>query len=98
MIIKAYDGLPRTYAPDVGEVVLARRTKVEAFLRAVVLMVKRRRDGAVRIKVQWLDSDPEAGAWVHSPIVAGTVGWVVETMDPTEPRMVQQITRGQVED
>jgi len=90
MIIRAYDNLPITYAPDIGEVVGARRTRVEPFLRAVVLMVKRRRDGALRIKVQWLESDDGAGWDPPSPIVAGSVGWVVHPTDPTEPPMIRQ--------
>lgn len=73
---------------------MARRSRAEPFLRAVVIYVKRRRDGALRIKVQWLESKPDAGAWVDSPIAAGDQSIVIETMDPTEPRMIQQIDRG----
>lgn len=77
MIIRAYAGLPRTYAPDVGEVVMARRTPVDQFTRAVVLAARRNKEGGVRVKVQWLADNPDAGASGPKPIVAGTIGWVV---------------------
>lgn len=98
MIIRQYGDLPTTYAPDIGEVVLARRMRAEPFLRAVVLYVKRRRDGALRIKVQWLESNPDAGYAPASPIKAGDQGIIIETLDPTEPRMIQQIDRGAAND
>lgn len=93
MIIRQYGDYPITYVPDIGEVLYARRTKIEPFLKAIVLLARRRRDGAIRIKVQWLESNPDAGAWVESPIVAGTVGWVVSGL-PGAPRMIMQIDRG----
>lgn len=95
MIIKSYGDLPTTYAPDIGEVVLARRSRLDPYLRAVVLHVKRRRDRSLRIKLQWLESDPNAGWRVESPIVAGTTGVVIEPIDPTEPRHIMQVDRGQ---
>jgi hypothetical protein len=95
VIIRAYGDLPLTYAPDIGEVVEARRTRVEPFTRAVVLFVKRRRDGALRVKLQWLDDLPDAGAWVESPIKAGEAGWVVAHQDPTEPPLIRQVSRGE---
>jgi hypothetical protein len=94
MIIRQYGDLPTTYAPDIGEVVLARRVPAEPFLRAVVIHVKRRRDGALRIKVQWLDSLEDAGVWKESPIVAGGIGWVVQATTPDVPRLIKQIPRG----
>lgn len=98
MIIKQYAGLPITYAPDIGEVLLARRTPADKFVRAVALDVKRRRDGAVRVKVQWLEDDSNAGLEDYNqpkvPITAGTVGWVVMSMDPTDPRLIMQIDQG----
>lgn len=98
MIIRAYGDLPATYAPDIGEVILARRTPADRWLRAVVLTAKRNRAGDVRLKIQWLEDDPHAGAPKPGkpkvPIVAGSPGWVIDKRDPTEPRLIQQIDRG----
>jgi C-terminal processing protease CtpA/Prc len=93
MIIRAYDGLPRTYAPDIGEVVEARRTVAEGFVRAVVLDVRRTRGGGLRVKVQWLGNDPLAGVTVRAPIEAGTVGWVVTKPDMSGSPLIMQIDR-----
>jgi len=95
-IIRAYAGLPTTYAPDVGEVVHARRTPADRWTRAVVLDYRRRRDGALRIKVQWIEANPDAGApdkRPRMPIKAGDTGWVVARQDPTEPPLVRQLDR-----
>lgn len=103
MIIKQYAGLPTTYAPDIGEVLLARRTPADKFVRAVVLDARRNRQGNVRVRVQWLEDDLDAGApevWNGKPrhpvgpIKAGTVGWVVMSMDPLDPRLIMQIDQG----
>lgn len=94
MIIRAYAGLPTTYAPDVGEIVEARRSASERFTRAVVLDVKRRPDGRVRVKVQWLGDDPTAGVTGNFPIKANTVGWVIFKRGPGEPPMIRQIDKG----
>ena len=96
MIFKAYGGLPITYAPDVGEVVMARRTPADNWVRAVVLNARRNREGNVKIKVQWMESDPGAGMRVGSeprkPIVAGTPGFLV--IDPGEPPLIKHIDKG----
>lgn len=95
MIIKPYADLPRTYAPDVGEVVMARRTPADRFVRAVVLAVRRNRAGNLRIRMQWIESDPNAGApekrkdRVRKPIEAGTVGWVTQVQGG--PPLIVQI-------
>lgn len=97
MIIRAYGGIPITYAPDVGEVVLARRTPADKMVRAVVLDARRNRAGKLRVKLQWLDSDPDAGAphnGPRKPIVAGTLGWVVADMAPGMPPLIRQIDGG----
>jgi hypothetical protein len=94
VIIRPYAGLPRTYAPDIGEVVEARRTLSEEFIRAVVLDVKRNREGGLRVRVQWLSSNPQSGVTGSFPIEAGTVGWIVTKSDPAEPPMIKQIDRG----
>jgi hypothetical protein len=61
---------------------------------AVVLLAKRRRDGAVRIKVQWLESNEKAGVYGSHPIVAGQVGWVIHEQKPGAPQLIKQIDRG----
>lgn len=98
MIIKQYGDLPITYAPDIGEVVLARRTPADRFVRAAVLYVRRRPDGKLRIKVQWLEDDDAAG-YEHSnyhraPIKANTVGVVIASTSPGDPQLIRQIDRG----
>lgn len=97
-IIRAYAGLPTTYAPDVGEVVQARRSASDQWTRAVVLDYRRRRDGSLRVKVQWIEDDQGAGipdriGGARQPVVAGTVGWIVARQDPTEPPLVRQLDR-----
>lgn len=98
MIIKKYGDLPTAYAPDVGEVIYARRTPVDKWVKAVVLMAHRNRAGNLRIKVQWLGDDPDAGAPTrYRPRVeirAGEHAWVVVDKDPTAPRLVYQYDQG----
>lgn len=98
MIIKQYAGLPITYAPDIGEVLLARRTGVDKFVRAVVLDARRNRAGNVRVKVQWLDDDPDAGAPMpyreRVPVKAGDKGVIIVSTDPLDPRLIMQIDQG----
>lgn len=94
MIIRQYGHLPTTYAPDIGEVVQARRTPGDPLLRAVVLDVKRRRDGALRVKLQWLESNPNAGVLAPSPISEGDRGWVVDHRTPGDPPLIQQVDQG----
>lgn len=81
MIIKPYNGLPRMYAPDVGEVVEARRAPVNSFVKAVVLDARRNPAGNLRVKVQWLEDDPAAGVpdrgRRRKPIVAGETGTLI---------------------
>lgn len=95
MIIKPYGGLPRMYAPDVGEVVLARRSASDKFVRAVVLGAHRNRAGHLRVKLHWLESDPNAGRTDYrrlKPLVAGTTHAVV--LVPDMPPLIRQINRG----
>lgn len=98
MIIRQYAGLPTTYAPDVGEVVLARRTPADKFVRSVVLDVRRRPDGKLRVKVQWLADDDQAGyetdRYPKAPIKSGTQGVVIMSTDPLDPRLIMQIDQG----
>ena len=99
MIIKPYSGLPRTYAPDVGEIVEARRTGGDKFVEAVVMSVRRNRDGHLRIRIQWLGDDPNAGVRdrlqaVKSPVVALTYGWLVHNPGSDAPPLIRQISRG----
>lgn len=79
MIIRKYKDIPATYAPDVGEIVHARRSGVdERWVRAVVIYVQRTYAGALKVKVLWLEDDPRAGM-LGKPIVRNTFGWVVTT-------------------
>lgn len=91
MIIKPYGDLPRMYAPDVGEVIEARRTPADKYVRAVVLSARRNREGHVRVKLQWMEDDPDAGSRNRAPIEAGTLGWVI--VDDGPP-LIRQINRG----
>jgi hypothetical protein len=96
MIIRKYGDMPVTYAPDVGEVVMARRSPVAKFVKAVVLKAQRRGDGQLRVKVQWLGSDPAPATTeaTVNPIVEGTTGIVIHPLDGRPP-MIKQIARGQ---
>lgn len=83
------------YAPDVGEVVEARRAPVTGFVKAVVLDARRNKAGNLRVKVQWLESDPTAGVpgrRQRKPISAGETGTIV-LVDGALP-LIRQITRG----
>lgn len=95
MIIKKYGDIPATYAPDVGEVVLARRSGGDnQWVRAAVLNVRRIRSGALQVKVQWLEDEPTAGA-AGTPIVRNTIGWVTTT-GPAP--LIQQISKDEPTD
>lgn len=95
MIIKAYGGLPTMYAPDIGEVILARRSASDKFTSAVVIGAHRNRDANLQIKVQWLESDPLAVCGdprYTRPVEANANDSIVivEGMPP----LVQQIDEG----
>ena len=94
MIIRGYGKLPPTYAPDIGEVVLAHRSHAAKWLRAVVLFVRRRKDGALRVKVHWLEGDPAPASSEpeRSPIAAGDVGWVIH--HPPHAAMIKRLPAG----
>ncbi len=85
MIIQKYRDIPATYAPDIGEVVLARLSPSESWRHGVVLKVLRRAHGKLKVKIQWWDpATRELGDVVgilHEPD-----GW---------PPMIKQITKGQ---
>lgn len=89
MIIKKYGEFPRTYAPDGGEVLEARLSVSDPWVRAVVTDVRRARDGALRIKFVWLAT--QAGCTA----VQGAVGRVY--WHPVEgPPLIRQIDGGRV--
>lgn len=94
MIIKKYGDIPATYAPDVGEVVMARKSPAGEFVRAAVLGVRRKRGGILEVKVQWLASSP-AVAEGDKPIIKGAVGWV---QSGDWPPLIKQINKGQAPD
>lgn len=103
MIIKPYGDIPRTYAPDIGEVIQARRTAGDRFVRAVVLNVRRFGAEKLQLRVQWLEDDPHAGVAGHPldtktgervPIVAHTIGWVTQRLEEGAPPLIRQVDGG----
>ena len=98
MIIRGYKGIPLTYTPDEGEIVLARRTPVDRWVRAVVLYVRRNSLGNLKITVWWLEDDPTAGTQGRgpeaTPIKADTKGWVELRRGPGVPPLIKQIPKG----
>lgn len=89
MIIRKYGDFPAMQVPDVGEIVKARRSASDTYLRAVVIVVRRMRDGAIKLRVQWLESNPHVG----TPIVADTIGWLVQK--PGRPPLVLRTSKAQ---
>lgn len=87
MIIRPYAGLPRLYSPDLGEVVEARKSKINSFTKAVVVVAQRNRDGNLRLRVQWLEDNPAEG------IKANTPGWLVVVTGDEGPALVRQIDK-----
>lgn len=77
MMIRKYRQHPQVFVPDIGEVIMARRTPASTFLSAVVLRVRRLRDGDIRVTVQWMESDPDASVWTDAPIEAGDIDRIV---------------------
>lgn len=95
MIIRKYRELPALYLPDVGEIVLARRSGADKYVKAVILTKPRRIPGGkVKFKVQWLESDRSTGGEGREPIIQGEVGWI-ETGADDWPLKVKQINKGQ---
>lgn len=60
MMLRAYAGQPVQYAPDPGEIIYARRGEHDKFTLAVTEKVWRNRAGFVRVRVMWLEEDPDA--------------------------------------
>lgn len=75
MIIRRYAQHPMLLVPDVGEVIDARPTRLDPWLRAVVTYVRRRRNGHVSFTVYWLEDYPRTETG-QSPIKAGQRGWI----------------------
>jgi hypothetical protein len=98
MIIRGYRGVPLTYTPDEGEIVLARRTPIDRWVRAAVIYVRRNSLGNLKITVWWLEDDPMAGPQDEgsepTPIKANTKGWVEVRRIPGAPPLIKQIPRG----
>lgn len=76
MIIRKYGDLPMVLAPDIGEVITARRSVMDPWLRAVVTYVRRQSNGLIKLSVYWLEDSPEAGSQGPKPIKANTRGWI----------------------
>lgn len=81
MIIRKYGEFPAVYTADIGEVVLARLSVGDPWGRAVVVRVMRRREGALRLTVVWLDG-PRKGA--RLPVLQVQGG----------PELVRRVPRG----
>lgn len=94
MIIKKYGPLAAIYAPDVGEVVHARRSIADKYVRAVVLHVRRVGEGLLEFKLEWRESDPATGGDGYPPVIAGQVGWVRSRLDGHPPALIRQIPGG----
>lgn len=89
MIIKQYGDLPRAYAPDIGEVLEARLSVSDPWVRAVVTDVRRARGGVLRIKFVWLAT--QVGCTAVRDAV-GRVYW-----HPVDgPPLIRQIDGGRV--
>lgn len=61
------------YLPEKGEIIWARRTPVDRYLRAVVKVAWKQRDGCTKIHIVWLESDPVP----TPPVVMATDDWLV---------------------
>jgi hypothetical protein len=72
--LRKYKDHPSVFVPDIGEVVRARRSPGDPFLSAIVVRVRRLRDGHIRVTVEWQESYEDAGATKPSPVVAGELG------------------------
>jgi hypothetical protein len=98
MIIRGYAGMPLTFAPDIGEVILARRTPVDPWVKAVVIRARRNSAKNLRLTVIWMEDDPHAGAeWrghATKPIRAGQFGWIELRRGPGVPPLIKQIPKG----
>lgn len=60
MRIRAYDGKPAIWSPDPGEIIYARRSDMDKFVLAVVEKAWRNRAGHLRLRLMWLEEDPDA--------------------------------------
>ncbi len=90
MIIGRYRGQPQAYAPDIGEVVLARLSPSEPPTRAVVYRVRRNRQGALRCDFYWLESNSET----QFPVVEGATAHVYIREQSGGSLLIQQIDKG----
>jgi len=72
MIIRKYGDRPQVFVPDIGEVIQGRVARDDALTSAVVTNAYRRRNGMIKLTVQWLADDPDAS----TPITAGQKGWI----------------------
>lgn len=95
MYIRPYRDLPGMYAPDVGEVIMARRTPLYRWTRAIVLGVHRTREARLRVRLQWMEDDPNTGMVYQGrktrPVVAGAIESFVT--DPDDSLLISRIDR-----
>lgn len=90
MMIRKYRDIPATYAPDVNELIMARRSVVDGYTKARVVLVRRTRAGRIKIRLQWMEDNPGT----RTPIVKDTPGWV-EVSNEWWPPLIQQISKSQ---
>lgn len=78
-MIRRYGKLPALFVPDEGEVVLISRSVAGPYLRAVVLRVRRRAEGMVRVDFEWRESSERSAT--GEPIRVGDKGNVYVSLD-----------------
>lgn len=76
MIIRKYAQYPMLLVPDVGEIVMARPTRMDPWLKAVIVHVRRRKNGNVSFTLWWLEDYPRPAKSGEPPIKAGQRGWI----------------------
>lgn len=94
MIIRKYGDLPVMYTPDVHEVVHARRSVSDKYVRAVVMKIRRRSADLVEFKVCWLETDLAAVFDDKgSPVMAGEMGSVY-THPARQGLLIKRLDKG----
>lgn len=89
MIIRKYRDIPAYWGPVRGEVIDARLSIANPWVRAVVTRVSRNRARMIRIDFVWLAGCDGPG----SPVVEGTKGHVTVGQDGRPP-LIRRVGRG----
>lgn len=81
MIIREYGEFPMAFIPDIGEVIYARRSVARPWTKAAMVRKgSRGKDGKLRIQIQWLDDNPDAGT-AKSPVVKWGIEWMAVPLE-----------------